>query len=98
MRGVLCCVTRQKQLRWPDQHNSFGVFHLSELAGWTSQLANEIDFFQKVLLKNHLLHAYFLGFDWSGWIALIKSKNSHYDGNGLAGQFWQMESAPSVLQ
>ena len=38
-------------------------FPLSELAGRASQLANEIDFFQKVLLKNHLLHAYFLGFD-----------------------------------
>ena len=25
-------------------------------------------------MKNDFLHAYCLGFDWSGWIALIKSK------------------------
>ena len=43
--------------------HTWSVFHLSELAGRTSQLANEIDFFQKVLLKNHLLQAYYLGFD-----------------------------------
>jgi len=30
---------------------------------WTSQLANEIGFFQGFLLKNHLLPAYYLGFD-----------------------------------
>ena len=30
--------------------------------------------------------------DWSGWIVLIKKWNSHYDGNGRAGQFWHMES------
>ena len=40
-----------------------GAFHLSELAGRTSQLANEMGFLQRVLLKNHLLHAYYLGFD-----------------------------------
>ena len=35
-----------------------------------------------------------LGFDWFGWIVLIKSENLNtvYDRNGLAGQFWQMES------
>ena len=47
------------------------------------------------LLKNHLLRAYCLGFDWPRWIALIKDEISHYEGNGLAGQFWQMESALS---
>ena len=51
-----------------------GAFHLSELAGRTSQLANEMGFLQRVLLKNHLLHAYYLGFDWSGWIVLIESE------------------------
>ena len=25
-------------------------------------------------MKNDFLRAYYLGFDWSGWIALIKSK------------------------
>ena len=38
----------------------------------TSQLANEIGFFQGFLLKNHPAH--YLGFDWSGWIVLINSE------------------------
>ena len=42
---------------------SSGTFHLSELTSWTSQLASEMGFFQRVLLKNHLLRAYYLGFD-----------------------------------
>ena len=42
---------------------SSGTFHLSELASRTSQLASEMGFFQRVLLKNHLLRAYYLGFD-----------------------------------
>ena len=40
----------------------------------TSQLANEIGFFQGFLLKNHLLLAHYLGFDWSGWRVLINSE------------------------
>ena len=72
---------------------SSGTFHLSELASRTSQLASEMGFFQRVLLKNHLLRAYYLGFDWSGWIVLIKSEILILNGgNGLAGEFWQMES------
>ena len=46
-----------------------------------------------------------LGFDWFGWIVLIKSENLNtvYDRYGLAGQFWQMESTqrfhcPEVIQ
>ena len=35
---------------------------------------NEIGYFQQFLMKNDFLQAYSLGFDWSGWIALIKSK------------------------
>ena len=59
----------------PHPHSgSSGTFHLSELASRTSQLASEMGFFQRVLLKNHLLRAYYLGFDWSGWIVLIKSE------------------------
>ena len=42
---------------------SSGTFHLSELASRTSQLASEMGFFQRVLLKNHPLRAYYLGFD-----------------------------------
>ena len=53
---------------------SKGAFHLSELACRTSQLANETGFFQRVFLKNHLLRSHYLGFDWSGWIVLIKSE------------------------
>ena len=42
---------------------------------WTNQSFWQwklIGFFQEFLLKNHLLHAFYLGFDWSGWIVLIK--------------------------
>ena len=35
---------------------------------------NEIGFFQEFLLKNVLLRAYYLGFDWSVWRVLIKSE------------------------
>ena len=37
---------------------------------------NEIGFFKGFffLLKNHLLPAYYLGFDWSAWIVLIKNE------------------------
>ena len=34
----------------------------------------EIGFFQEFLLNNHLLRAYYLGFDRSSWIVLIKSE------------------------
>ena len=46
-------------------------------------------------MKNDFLRAYYLGFDWSGWIALIKNTILVTKGNVLAGQFWQMESATS---
>ena len=42
--------------------------------GRTGHSENEIGFFQEFLMQNDFLHAYYLGFDWSGWIALIKSK------------------------
>ena len=42
--------------------------------GWSSHFDNEIGFSQEFLLKNHLLRAWYLGFDWSGWIVLIKSE------------------------
>ena len=32
------------------------------------------DFSKRFLLKNHLLLVYYLEFDWSGWIVLIKSE------------------------
>ena len=43
-------------------------------AGPLRQFENEIGFFQEFLLENHLLRAYYLGFDWSGWKVLIKSE------------------------
>ena len=58
-----------------------------------THFGNEIGFFQEVLWKNHLLCVKYLGFDWCGWLVLIKSQNSHYNGNGLASQFWQIVSA-----
>ena len=38
------------------------------------KLSNEIGFFQEFLRKNHLLHAYYLRLDWSGWLVLNKSE------------------------
>ena len=35
----------------------------SELASRTGHFDKEISFFQEFLLKNYLLHAYYLGFD-----------------------------------
>ena len=41
----------------------------------TSQLANKNHLlFLELFLKNHLLRVYYLGFDWTGWIVLIKSE------------------------
>ena len=42
--------------------------------GRTGHFENEIGFFQEFLMKNDFLRAYYLGFDGSGWIALIKSE------------------------
>ena len=38
--------------------------------GWTCHFENEIGFFQELLRKNDFLRAYYLEFDWSGWISL----------------------------
>ena len=40
----------------------------------TSHFNYEIGFFRGFLLKNYLLPAHCLGFDWSGWIVLINSE------------------------
>ena len=47
-------------------------------------------------MKCHFLCAYYLGFDWTDWVIFIKSEIIITAGKGLAGQFWQMESAPSL--
>ena len=61
--GILCA-------RWLKFK---GAFQKSELASRTSHFHNEIDFFKEIVLKYHLLRAYYLGFEWSGWIVFIKS-------------------------
>ena len=55
---------RTTQLRWTK-----GAFQKSELAGRTRHFQNEIGFFQE---ENHVLPAYYLVFEWSGWI--VKSQ------------------------
>ena len=55
---------RTTQLRWTK-----GTFQKSELAGRTRHFQNEIGFFQE---ENHVLPAYYLVFEWSGWI--VKSQ------------------------
>ena len=61
---------------------------MSELAGRTIAgpvgSNNEIGF----LLKNHLLGAYYLGFDWSGWRDLIKMEIII-----ALGMVWRVSSA-----
>ena len=55
-----------------------GAFHLSELAGRaiTGPVSKQIKsaFSKGFLVKNRLLLAYYLGFDWPGWIVLIRSE------------------------
>ena len=60
---------------WPD------------LCCWTSHSA-AISFFQEFLLKSHLLYAYYLEFDKSGWIVLIKSEILI-----MTGMVWPVSSA-----
>ena len=57
--------------------HSFPRGALSKSQNWPAGpviFDNEIAFFKESFLKNHLLPAYYLGFDWSGWIVLIKSE------------------------
>ena len=42
--------------------------------GCTAHFENEIGFFREFLMKTDFVRAYYLAFDWSGWIAFIKSK------------------------
>ena len=55
-----------------------GAFHLSEFAGRaiTGPVSKQIKsaFSKGFLVKNRLLLAYYLGFDWPGWIVLIRSE------------------------
>ena len=40
----------------------------------TGHFGHEKGFFQEFLIKDDFLRAGFVGFDWSGWIFLIKSE------------------------
>ena len=51
-----------------------GAFQKSELTGGTNHFDNDIGFYKELFLKNRLLRACYLGFEWSGWIVLIKSE------------------------
>ena len=59
----------------PSYLSTKSAFYLSGLAGRTSQIANEIDFFHRVFAENAspscILKS---GSDWSGRIVLIKSE------------------------
>ena len=58
----------------PSDSHTEGAFHLSELAELDQSVSKRNGLFPEGLLKNHLLRAYYLWFDWSGWIVLIKSQ------------------------
>ena len=65
---------------WPDHY-------------LTSQFANEIGFFQRVFAEKPSPSCILFRI-WLIWLDSFDQEwNSHYDGNGLARQFWQMESA-----
>ena len=54
---------------WPHPEKAYFIFKMTG-----GHFENEIGFFHEFLMKNDFLRAYYLGFDWSGWIALIKGK------------------------
>ena len=55
-----------------------GAFQKSEVTGWIMAgpviFDNKIGFFQESLMKTHLFRAYYLRFDRSGLIVLIKNE------------------------
>ena len=44
--------------------------------GRISHFENEKRFFHEFVMKNHLLHTYYLGFDWFCWMIFISTGNS----------------------
>ena len=68
-----------------------GAFHFSVLAGRTiaGPVSEQIKsaFSKGFLPKNHLLRAYYLWFDWSGWIVLIRSESLN-----TTWMFWPVSS------
>ena len=62
----------------------------------TSHFDYEIGFSQEFCWTKQLFLAYYLGF-WMIWLDSFDYEwNSHCNGNGLAGQLWQTESALSL--
>ena len=60
---------------------------------WTSHLASEIRLFQRVFAQTPSPSCLLLRI-WLIWLDRCDERwNSHHNRNGLAGQFWQMESA-----
>ena len=69
-----------------------GTFHLSELAGQdhcrTSQLTNEIGYFQRVFTENHILPLYIIFRIWLSWLdSFDKSRNRI-----IKGMVWPVSS------
>ena len=74
------------------QSEAKGTFHLSELAGRTiadQSVSKWNRFFQRVFTEKPSPSC----IPFRIWLIWLES---HYDANGLAGQFWQMESALSA--
>ena len=55
--------------------------------GRISHFDKEMGFFRDFLMKTYLLRGYYLRFDWSGWIVLIKSEFLI-----TTGMVWQVSS------
>ena len=68
--------------------------------GRTGHFENEVGFFHEFLMKNDFLRAYYLGFDWSGWIALIKGKILITKGMSwpVSSDKWKAPQAGFVLE
>ena len=78
---------------------ALSICHQNWLAGQISYMCSKWNqLFPKDFCWKPLPLCILLTIDWSGWIVFIDKKwNSHYDKNGLASQFWQMESALSLF-
>ena len=55
--------------------------------GRTSHFDKERNIFPRVFAENNLFHTNYLGFDWSGWIVLIKSEILN-----TTGMVWPLSS------
>ena len=84
-----CPIASDKYLNSSDKRKTEGTFHSVRTCqpghGQTRQFENEIGFYQYFRI-------------WLIWLeSFVWKENYHWDGNGLAGLFWQMESALRLL-